>query len=227
MFVYQALIMFAVLVVICLIVFVIKIKNRAVLAISILVLAVAGAGAISAVQDYFGTHFYNQSINVSYLKKLKFTSKQEADFGSIFSDYHSISQDKTHPLESIGKTYQVSGNGAQSQVDVNIITFENKTEATRYFDLRQKFYDNKTYLPSNSKQSEKAASDSHKYVTSYIKSIYKDYTDIVFLPSKIAYLSNVIVEDNNVVVLINESANKPVTNKNVVIEDLLKKLGEG
>lgn len=224
MFFYQAVIMIAVLLIICLLAYVIKLKNRAVLAVAILLLATSGALGLAGIQGYFGTKFSTQNVNLTELKKIKLNSVQKDNLFKIFSDYENIMGTESEYKDAVSKTYHISGNGTNSVIKVNILVYNSENEADNYFKIHQKFYDNKIYLPADDKMSLKTETGGQKFITSYIKSYYKDYRDIIYLPSKITYLSETLFEDENVIITIDETAGKPVTNKNVVFEDILKHL---
>jgi len=223
MFFYQALIMLVVVIIICVLAYALKLKNRAVLVVSILLLATAGAMALAGVQNYFGVNFYTQNVDSNKLKSIKFSTQQLNNFGTIFSDYDNITEDTYYKLD-YSKKYEIDGNGAHSQIKVNIVELNTKAEAVNYYQAKQKLYDNKVYLPADGTHTIKNEVNGQRFIVSYIKSYYKDYSDIIYLPSKMAYLSDVVFEDNNIVITISETANKPVTNKNAVLDDILKKL---
>lgn len=226
MFFYQAVIMLAVISAICLFAYVIKIKNRVVLAILIILLASGGAGAICLTQNIFDSHFYKQAVAASNLENLRFTEEQKNKLNTIFNDYSNVSGTEEGYKCALTKRFTVDNNGAHSVIDVGIYAYENLNEADQYFKLSQKLYENRIYLPPDNKLSVKTAADSHKYIVTYVKSFYRDYGDIMYLPGKITYLSAVTVQDENVVVTLYEQTNKPVSNKNSIISQIVKKLSE-
>lgn len=235
---YQVLILIAVVLIICLLAYVVHVKNRLVMMIVILVVASVGAAAFCFVQYVFSSRFYEQKVNVNYLKDMRFAEYIESDYGTVqkedlktlfsdYKDYKSTSDFDTYMLSAIRKEYKINANGASSAINSYIFTFESRESAEQFFTISQKFYETKNYLPAESKYSLTKKGNYHRYMTSYIKSVYKDYKDIIYLPSKITYQSEVMVLDGNVVVYITETANKPVTNKDRVLAEINSKLAAG
>lgn len=220
MFFYQALIMLLILTAICVVTYGIKIRNRAVLAALILLFAVCGAGALLYVQNFFGTHFYTQKIARQQLEELRLSENASGNLAQAPVGYRQIDGGDVSARQAFAKTYQMHGNGTDSKIEARIYVFDSKVEADQYFALTQKFYENRDYLPPSELQSSKEKTLAHKYVVSYIKSVYLDYSDLIYLPSKITYLSSVTVQDGNAVVCLNETAGRPVTNKAAVLGQL-------
>jgi hypothetical protein len=218
--------MFLVVVIICLLAYVFKIKNHLLLAALILILAFAGAGSLSLVQSVFSSHFYVQKIDVNDLKNLKISQPQKKELRGIFKDYKTVSDSESVGSNAIDKTYDIDSAGANSEVTVTIYSFDSDKSATEFFTLSQRFYENKNYLQADNQKSLNKKGLTHRYITSYIKSSYPDYRDIIYLPSKIVYQSDVIVMDNDVIFSIHERSNKVVTNKNTVIKGILSSLGD-
>lgn len=228
MFFYQALIMGAVVLAVFLILFVIKVKNRVVLAVWMLLLAVAGAGALCGVQNIFNPRLYTQPVDVSMLRQMVFTPAQRGNIPALFPDYTALTADNgLGYLHAVTKTYHISGNGASSTVRVIVYQFPSKTAADEYLEVSQRFYNSKNYLPADSGRSERVSSAEHKYITSYIKSLYPNYADLIYVPSKIVYYSDVVVQDGNVMVDINEQSNKTAINKTQVISEILTRIRQG
>ncbi len=224
MFFYQAVIMIAVVAAIYIMVFFLKARNRKLLFAFIAFLIVAGAAGLYAIQYYFGNHYYTQKVSTQMLGKIDFTASQEQDIGKIFSDYSEV-KINGQTSDALAKTYDIDGNGAKSVIDSDIYLFSSVKDANKYFEASQKFYENKAYIPLDTQRSKKTGGGTC-YLISFIKSQYKDYSDIIYLPSKITYSSDVVIQDENLIILITETANKPVTNKDAVISDIESKLNQ-
>jgi hypothetical protein len=222
MFFYQAIIMVTVVVTIYGLGFLLKFKNRKVLVVSIIALIAIGGISLYAIQYYFGNHYYTQEIKTDSIEGISLTSNQKKDIRKIFNDYTEVS-DSTQSANALGKTYKIDGNGAHSTIGANIYIFSDQKDADNYFAASQKFYENKSYIPLDTLKSKRKGSG-ERYLISFIKSQYKDFADLIYLPSKITYSSDVVIEYGNVIILISETANKPVTNKDTVITDIKKKL---
>lgn len=221
---YQIIIMVTVVLVICLLAYIIKIKNRLFLMVLILIMASAGAGGLCLVQYVFSSHFYVQSVDVSQLRNMKFSQTQKKDIKQIFPDYHSVSDVDSLLNSTISKEYDINNNGTRSKITATIYSFDSNKSAEQLFTISQRFYETKNYLPADSNFSMNKKGFTHRYITSYIKSTYPDYADIIYLPSKIVYLSDVMVLDNDMVVSIRETSNRPVSEKNEVIGDIMNSL---
>lgn len=221
MFVYQSLIMAAVVISIYILAMLLKTRNRKLLVFSIIGLITAGGIGLYAIQYYFGNHYYEQNVDTTLFSDIKFTSHQKSDMLKTFSNYGESSAAGSAAGE-LSKIYNVKGNGAHSVINSNIYLFTNEKDADKYFAASQKFYDNKTYIPLDGEKSKKTGDD--RYLVSFIKSQYKDYTDLIYLPSKITYSSDVVIQNGNVIIQLTETSNKPVTNKDTVILDIEKEL---
>jgi hypothetical protein len=221
---YQVLILIAVVMIICVLAYGFRIKNRMALLIVILVVASAGAGGFCLVQYIFSSHFYNQNINVSYLQKLKFSSTQQDEIEELLPDYTPLSDLDIIVDNAYRKKMTIKKDGATSVIESTIYQFDSNKAAEQFFIVSQRFYDSKNFLPAESKLSLTKKGIRHRYMTSYIKSYYPDYKDIIYLPSKIKYQSEVMVMDNNMVVFVLETSNKPVSCKNEVIADMISRL---
>ena len=222
MFFYQALIMVVVVTSIYLLSIFLKGKKRKFLVVSIIVLVTIGGVCLYAVQYCFSNHFYDQKVNLAALDSIDFTTQQKADLHRLFSDYNQVSF-SGRVSDEIAKTYHINSNGVYSVIESDIYLFSNTKDADNYFNASQKFYENKSYIPLDSDKTKKADVN-NRYLISFIKSQYKDYTDIIYLPSKITYASDVVLQDENVIIQITETSNKPATNKNTVINDIITKL---
>ena len=218
---YQCAIMAAVVFIIYLIASVFKVKNRTVLVISILVLIFAGGIGLYAVQNYFGAHIYTQKIDSSLIERLQFTQSEKENVRKIFSDYEVVSGNGSPVV--LSKTYAVNGKGARSSIEVNICLFGSKKGSDSYFNFIQKIHD-KNYLPPDPSHSLKTEGRNLRYITTFIKSSYDDYDDIIYVPSKISYSSDLTIEDGSMIIALSEKSNRPVTNKDTVIHQILAKL---
>lgn len=224
MFIYQAVIMAAVVIAIYLLAFIVKMKRRKLLVVSMVAILVIGGGALYYVQYFFSNHYYTQEISTAEVEKITFPQMNEAKLKEIFTDYSEENDPKTNS-DVLTKTYKISANGADSTIAANIYVFTNSADADQYFSAGQHFYDNKNYIPLDELQSKKDG-DGTRYLISGIKSQYQDYTDILYLPSKINYCSDVVIESDNVIINLSETSNKPVTNKQKVFDDILSKINK-
>lgn len=219
---YQVVIMGVVIAAIYILTHFLKFSHRKLLILFIAVLITAGAGCLYYVQYYFGNHFYKQELSPSMLNGIQSPSPQKQRLQKAFSGYTPLAN-KGKSTDSLGKLYRITGNGASSAIDVELRLFSNSKDAGNYFEASQKFYENKRYIPLDVDSSKKAG-DANRYLVSYIRSQYTSYTDFIYLPSKITYSSDVVIQSNTIVLQIDEVANKPVTNKAAVIEDILRRL---
>lgn len=222
MFFYQAVIILAIVVLLGLLVFMIRLKNRGLLAAAVLILSVAGAGAMLGVQNYFGTHIYVQNVSTSQLRRLTFSSDVRKSLDTVFADY---AQTDTDGLVNYRKTYTEKSGSVVSKVTVNIMVYPTKGEADRLFSISQKFYDNRDFVPIDTSRSLRTDGLSFRYLTTFIKTHYGNYTDWVYLPSRMASYSYVLVQDENIIVTLNERSPKPVCTKGAVLKDLIHRLG--
>lgn len=221
---YQVLILIAVVLIICVLAYVFRIKSHMALLIVILVVASAGAGGFCLVQYIFSSHFYTQNVNVNYLQKLRFTGEQQDELGDIFSDYKPVTNLDIIADDVLRKNMTVTKDGATSTIQTTIYQFDSTKSAEQFFIVSQRFYDSKNFLPAESKLSLTKKGIRHRYMTSYIKSYYPDYKDIIYFTSKVKYQSEVMVMDNNMIVFVLETSNKPVSYKNTVIADMVQRL---
>lgn len=225
MFFYQALIMAVVVIAIYLLSYFLKFKKRKVLIFTIVALITAGGVTLYAIQYYFGNHYYTQKISSGAITGINLTDKQKRDVRSLFSNYNEVNAN-AKSADVLGKTYSVNGNGAHSTIEANIYIYSNSKDADNYFEASQKFYDNENYIPLDTSHS-KRTGGGERYLISFIKSQYKDFGDIIYLPSKITYSSDVVIEDDNVIIQLSETANRPVTNKAAVLSDIKSRLENG
>lgn len=222
MFFYQAVIILAIVVLLGLLVFMVRLKNRGLLTVAVLVLSVAGAGAMLGVQNYFGTHIYVQNVDTSQLRRLTFSSVARKSMDTVFAGYAKTNADG---LAGYRKTYTEKSGGVVSKVTVNIMVYPTKDEANRLFSVSQKFYDNRDFVPIDTSRSLLIDGLSFRYLTTFVKTHYGNYTDLIYLPSRMTSYSYVIVQDENIVVTLNERSPKPVCTKGAVLKDLIHRLG--
>lgn len=224
MFVYQAVIMLAVILIILSLIFVFKLKNRTILAATIMALVVLGGVALSLIQAYFGAHFYEQQCDVGLYKNLKVSDGQKSNLIKIFSDYKNTTSGENQYQLMLQKNYQYTSGKTNSVVTASIYLFSSKAEADEYFKFSQKIFDNKYYLPYDPKKTDKNAGSNPKYITSYIKSFYQDYNELLYIPSKKYYLSDIIIENDNIMIILNEKCNKAEIFKENVLKDINSRL---
>ena len=231
MFIYQSLIMLAVIVIVCVFAYVIKIKNRTLLASIILVSILAAGLGMYAVQNYFGIHFYTQQVDTASLQKIRISTARAADVRRLFSTYSAVSPTESDSSTSgsqkvqantiLRRTYHLYTGGASSTVQATVYTFGSEEDADSYFEVSQRFYENKTYLPGDPKQSQKEPGKNPRYIVSYVKSNYDDVNDLMYFPSKISYLSSVTVQTGRVIIALDEESSGLTVSKNSVIRDIL------
>lgn len=222
MFFYQALITLAVMLLLGFLVFVLRIKNKGLLAAAVLLLSVAGAAGVLGVQSYFGSHVYNQKVNIALVRRLSFSSEKKKSLDTVFSDY---TRTDTEGLLNYHKIYQEKSGNITSNVTVNVSVFPSKQEADHLFSISQKFYDNKNFAPIDPTQSLRTPGLDQRYLVTFIKTQYGNYTDLFYRPSRMSSFSYVIIQDGNIIMMLSERAHKPVCTKNAVLADLAGRLG--
>lgn len=223
MFFYQAVIMLLVVGIVFVLAFVIKLKNRSILAVSIVALVLIGSFSLSLIQDYFGVQYYTQKTDISYYSKLRLTESQKSNLGGILKGYKNISSTQDHYRAAYEKTFHVQQGKLNSTIQVEVLLYRSKNEADEYFRTRQRYYydDNvKIVLPSDPSKSDKLTDPNFHYITSYIRSCYENVNDIMYVPSRIYYVSEVLIQDGDMVIDLNERTNRPSTAKNQVMSEL-------
>lgn len=224
MFFYQTIIMVAVAVLIYLLTYFLMKRHRKVLLLSILAIIAAAGVGLYAIQFYFGNHYYTQNINTDDLENITISGKQARDINKVFSDYKPVN-DGAKKANSFKKIYKIDKNGVNSVIEAHIYVFSQAGDADKYFEANQKFYENKNYIPLDMSKSKRKGSG-ERYLVSLVKSRYRNYSDLIYLPSKIRYSSDVTIVYNNVILTLNENADKPSSNKALVIGDIKKKLSQ-
>lgn len=222
MFIYQGVIMALVAVAIYLLAFIFKMKSRKILVILMATVFIIGGAALYYVQYFFNNHYYDQHIDTAAVEKINFTDDKIANIGNILSGYEKVSGKESS--ETYKRVYDIDAQGAHSKITATVYVFSNPSDAAKNFTTGKSFYDSKNYIPLDPLKSKKSG-EGTRYLITGIKSQYQDYTDLIYLPSKISYLSDVVIESNNVVITLSETANKPVTNKEQVLNEIVTKLG--
>lgn len=222
MFIYQGVIMALVAVAIYLLAFIFKMKNRKILVALMAAVFIIGGAALYYVQYFFNNHYYDQNLDTAAVEKINFTKDKASNIGNILSGYDKVSGKKSS--ETYTKVYDIDAQGAHSKITATVYVFSNSSDADKNFTTGKSFYDSRNYIPLDPLKSKKSG-DGTRYLITGIKSQYRDYTDILYLPSKISYLSDVVIESNNVVITLSETSNKPVTNKAQVVNEIVSKLG--
>lgn len=220
MFFYQAVIMGLVLGIVLILMYVLKLKNRTILAFSIITLIIIAGVCMYAVQYFFGNHFSSQNINTQDLEQMTFSRGQKGEWHKIFGGYSDLSGEQ--PTDAIGKVYKLKSGAQTSQIEADVYVFYGEKDADKYFEFSQKFYENKNYIPLDPLKCHKTGNP--KYLVSFVKSEYKDVNDFIYLPSKISYTSDAIVQSGNIIVSLTENSNKPVSMKNAVLKDIISRI---
>lgn len=226
MFVYQAAIMLAVIAIVLVMVYLFRVRKPGILAVTILVLVIAGGLSLALIQGYFGNNYYSQKLDVSTYKSLILTDSQKSSLAKIFRDYENKAVSQEQCTTALERTYSFTQGKARSSVTVDLMLFKNKSGADEFFKLSQVFYENKNknFVQEDPKLSKKAVFDSFRYITSYMRSDYSDVNDIIYVPSKIYYTSEVIIQNGEFVATMTEKSNKPVTFKNEALSKIKSQL---
>lgn len=222
MFIYQGVIMLLVAVAIYLLAVFFKMKNRKILVILMAAVFIVGGAALYYVQYYFNNHYYDQNINTAAIEKINFSDDKTANIGEVLDGFEKTGENQSSATYK--KVYDIDAQGAHSKITATVYVFSDSSDADKNFTTGKSFYDSKNYIPLDPLKSKKSG-DGTKYLISGIKSQYQDYTDLIYLPSKINYLSDVVIESNKVVITLSETANKPVTNKEQIVNEIVSKLG--
>lgn len=232
MFIYQSVIMFAVISIVFVLAFIIKLKNRTILALTILVLVVAGSLSINLIQDYFiGVHVYTQNVDVGLYSNMRLSEKQKNSLTTIFSGYKDITENSIQYKTALEKTYKINNGDINAIIKVNVLLFKSKAFADENFKQHQMFGENfyKMYLEKkylifeDPKFTKKLSTDNPKYITSSIRSNYSNYSDYMYVPKNIYYQSEIVVQNNDFILYLNERSNKPISEKNQVLKDIVSR----
>lgn len=229
MLVYQAIVMLLVVGVVFILAFVIRMKHRSILALIIVVLVVGGSLLLSVIQSYFGVYFKNQNCNVAYYQKIRLTAYQKDNMGAVLKGFQDVTNTQDQYRSAFEKKYEVNKDGVYSSIKVTYVRYRKKSDADEYFRVRQLFYENKLLLPKyqeKSKVGKKDAPLDFQYITTYIRSNYENYNDAMYVPSRLYYLSEVVIQDGDMIIDLYERTNKPVTEKNAVMEQIAAMLKE-
>lgn len=223
MFLYQAAIIMGIILLLGILVFIVRLKRRGLLAAVAVVLAVAGAGAMFAVQNVFGAHIYEQRVDAELLRRLANAPDQMRSVGDVLIDYEKTEKEG---LVSYSKVYNEKTGGVSSRVSVTVSVYPSKAEASRYFSMSQKVYENKDFVPVDSSHSQKEENEAgQRYLVTFIKTEYPDQNDLLYLPSKMSSFSYVIVQDGQTIITMSERARGAVCTKNAVLSELVRRLG--
>lgn len=230
MFLYQAAIMVAVIALVFCAITLLHIRKssalkRSILAVIILALITGGALSLSVIQDYFNGQYYQQKLDPGLYSSLKVGEKQKESLPSLFPDYKNITADEASCSAALQKTYKIRDGAVSATLTVDLFCYKTRSGADEFFRLHQDFYDNKLLLLYDPKLSRKTAGADPKYITSYIHSSYSSPKDLLYLPSKMSYLSEIVVQNDNFVLFISENSNRPVTEKAKVLKTIRERLG--
>lgn len=222
MFIYQLLIIGVSIILIYILTRFLKENHGKILVFCILAILTAAGIVLYAIQYYFGNHFYTQEISASSIEQINISKFQKKNLKKALAGFKNADSGELS-ADAFKKTYEINANGSHSTINTSIYVFSDSNSANSYFEACQKFYENKNYIPLDTLKS-KRTGNGERYLISLIKSQYKDYADFFYRPSKITYSSDVTIVYDNVVIVISEAANKPLSNKAVVIGDIKKRL---
>lgn len=214
--------MLAVISIVFLLMFVFKIKKPGILVGVILVLVVAGGLSLSLIQGYFGTQYYHQKLDTGLYTTVKLTKNQLPSIDKILKDYKKIDFPQEQCKTAYEKNYRLNADGAWSDIKVDFLEFRSKASADEYFKVSQLFYETKNtfYVPEDIKLSYKKENSNYNYFTSLIRSDYSSPNDLIYVKSKINYISDLMIQNGNLVVVMTEKSNKPKTQKAAVFSDI-------
>ena len=233
MLVYQAIIMLAVVAAVFVLVFIVKLKQRTLLALIIIALVVGGSLLISMIQYYFGVRYTEQKLDTATYASLRLTQEQKENLRGLLPGWTDVTARENQCKAAYSKVYDIDGHGVRSSVRVTMQLYKSEEAAGVYFHDRQLFYEsfqeNNTSIFEDKKRTRKLPvnGSTQRYITSYIRSNYPNYNEPLYLPSRMYYLSEVIIVDDDLVVDLYERTNKPVTEKSVVLAELAKAFGGG
>lgn len=235
MFVYQSVIMFAVISMVFVLAFIIKLKHRTILALSVLVLVVAGSLSINLIQDHFiGVRVTTQNVDVKLYSNMQLSEKQIGSLSTTFSDFKNITDNSVQYKTALEKTYNIKNGDVSSTIKVSLVLFKSKVSADENFKQHQMFGENvykmfsekKFFIPEDPSKTEKLKTDNPKYITSFIRSNYTNYTEIMYVTKNIYYQSEIVVQNNDFILYMTEKSNKPVSEKNTVLKEINARLAK-
>jgi hypothetical protein len=235
MFIYQSVIMLAVVTIVFVLAFIIKIKHRSILALSIFVLVVAGSLSINLIQDYFlGVHVTNQNVNVKLYSSMHLSDNQKDSLAALFSDYTNMTEDSIQYQTALEKTYNINNGNVNSSIKVYLLLFKTETLADENFKQHEMFGESvykmfaqkKFLIPEDPSKTKVLKTDNPKYLTSFIRSNYTDYTSIMYVPKNIFYQSEIVVQDDDFILYMTEHSNKPLSEKNAILENIDARLAK-
>jgi hypothetical protein len=199
------------------------------------VLVVAGSLSINLIQDYFiGVHVTAQNVDVKLYSNMRLSDKQKSSLAATFSDFNNITENSIQYKTALEKTYNIKNGDVDSTIKVNLLLFENKVSADENFRQHQMFGENvykmfsekKFFIPEDPSMSKKFKTDNPKYITSFIRSNYTNYTEIMYVAKNIYYQSEIVVQNDDFVLYMTERSNKPVSEKNAILQDIDARLAK-
>lgn len=229
MLVYQAVIMFLVIGIVFILAFVLRIKRRLLLAVIIVVLVIGGSLILSLIQYSFGVIFYEQKCDVSYYDKIRLNAAQKDHMGEALSGFQDVTATQEQYRSAFSRDFKADDGSVHSTIKVTYARYKKKNDAEKAFQVRQIFYENKLFMPKYNEKTKignRNAPLAFEYITSYIRSNYPNYNDIIYLPSKLYYVSEVVIKDNDMIIDLYETSNKHVTEKNKVMAQISQMLAK-
>jgi hypothetical protein len=236
MFIYQSVIMLVIVISVFVLAYVIKIKHRTtVLALAILVLVVGGSLSINLIQDYFlGVHVAPQNVDVKLYNNMRLSDTQKDTLAKTFSDFNNITGSSIEYKTALEKTYTIKNGGVNSSIKVDLLLFKSEASANENFKQHQMFGESvykmfsekKFFIPEDPSKSKITKTYIPKYITSFIRSNYTDYTELMYVPKNIYYQSEIVVQDGNFILYMTERTNKPASEKNTILKEIVSKLAK-
>lgn len=239
MLVYQSLVMILVIGAVFLLFFLLREKMRLlswrlVLCGIIVTLVVGGSLLLSVIQSFFGVYFYNQNCDVTLYGKLALSAAQEKNPGAALKGYKKTTAANDGALVLYERTYAVQSGKVRSSIKVTYTLWKTSAAAEDAFRKKVTLFedDSEKYklfmpkYPDKSKIGKKNAPLPFEYVTTYTRSNYPNYNEILYVPSRLYYLSEVVIRDRNETIDLYETSNKNVTEKNRVMNEIAAMLAK-
>lgn len=201
-----------------------KAKRKKFLVIIMAGVLAVGLGGLYYVQYFFSNHYYTQEIEPSTIESIKFDDSKIKNIKNLLDDYEkkTTSDQKSTVYQ---KVYQIDNNNSSSTIQADIYVFSDISDADNYFSAEQNLYDNKNYIPLDPLKSKRKGNGT-LYLLSGIKSQYRDYTELLYLPNRIDYCSDLVIKSENVIVSLSETCDNATSNKDQVISDIASKLNK-
>lgn len=214
--------MLAVISIVFLLMFVFGVKKPGILAGIILVLIVVGGLSLSLIQGYFGTKYYHQKLDTNLYTAVKLTKNQMSSMDKLLKGFQKIDAPQEQCKTAYEKIYTRTGGPARSTIKVDFLLFRSKASADEFFKVSQLFYESKNsfYVPEDTSLSYKKENSNYNYVTSLIRSDYASPNDLIYVKSKIRYISDLMIQNGDLIVVMTETSNKPETQKAAVFADI-------